>query len=221
MTSYLVYGLMRSGNHAIIEWIAGHFQRVAHHNDITRLTPHGYVEYGDSKTPIDCAIFSTETVIPFSPVEARLRRSISLPPEARPIGILRDYYNAQASLIRFGQTYPWARHMYKEHKRLWPQFALSYLARPHDFIVFNWWVEQLEYQQGVETAFGWPRVDRVRTVPNSGIGKGSSFESPGELSHQQLNARWRSMPAGDAAWEDAVDCPAAKELNERIFGWSL
>lgn len=218
MENYIVYGLMRSGNHAIIEWIAAHFTHVAHHNDITRVGPNRYKEYGTTEVPIDSVIYSLETWSPFSltfPV-----RGLSIPRDVTRIAILRDYYNMQASIIRFGQKHGWARNVYRLHKTLWPEFAEAYLEKPDDFIVFNHWVEDPDYCRKIEERYGWRQVARQLTMPASGIGLGSSFDDYGELRHGELNRRWLEMKSDNPAWADAMACPQAAGLNRQIFGWT-
>src|SRR5262249_30636325 len=155
---------------------------------------------GDVTAPIDCTIYSLETWTPFS--SAFPARDIAVPRDIPKIAILRDYYNTQASIIRFSQKHGWARNLYRLHKTLWPHFAGPYLERPDDFIVYNRWVEDRAYCRSIENRYGWNSVPRGMTLPASGIGFGSSFDGLGDLRHAELNRRWMEMDAADPAWSD-------------------
>jgi hypothetical protein len=214
MTHYLIYGLMRAGNHAIIEWLAAHYDHALHHNDITRRGANNYHEYGNLELVPDCTLYSVETEEPFQLLG--IATNVIPSPSARKIAILRDYYNMQASLIRLGRTRTWARGIYRTYKTLWPQFAKAYIAGPQDFVVYNRWVQDDGYLKELEGRYGLRAIPRQSNLPLSGIGWGSSFDKT-----CQWNERWREMNTLDWVWRDALDCPEARELNEQIFGWSL
>jgi hypothetical protein len=205
---------MRSGNHAIIEWIASHYKHAAHHNDITRTSGNNFIEYGVPTNPVDCTIYSVETILPFNAFVPAW--PLDIDPGAHRLGILRDYYNMQASAIRLSRKFAWARRVFLLNKQLWPGFAEAYLARPSTFVLFNRWTSDSKYLLEIEQLFGWHHVPRSATLPKSGVGGGSSFNNL--AGH---NDRWAQMDSNDWAWREVLNSPKARELNEQIFGWAL
>jgi hypothetical protein len=55
----------------------------------------------------------------------------------------------------------------------------------------------------------------------SGIGKGSSFDPPGQLDLSRLTGRWKDMEEDDPDWMLALENAEARDLNRKIFGWDI
>ena len=59
--------------------------------------------------------------------------------------------------------------VYLQYCKLWEQY-------PNNFIIYNKWCEDEDYQKEIEERYNWNRVSRLNKLPESGIGDGSSFK---------------------------------------------
>lgn len=167
---YDVWGMRRCGNHTITEWIASHFNKTLHNNDIIQSKPWLIKTYGNGNY-IDCEIDSFED---FPPSDEEI--------DDNTIIILRDWYNMSASRLvsgrgweyscRFNDQHGYTRsceEVYLEYCRLWEKY-------PNNFIIYNDWVSDEDYRKQIEARYGWSYSPRLENLPESGIGNGSSFK---------------------------------------------
>ena len=209
---YNVWGMRRSGNHAIIEWLANHFDNTFHENDIINNRPWVTKIYNNKNNIIDCHIRSKED---FAPRE----RDIG----PHDIIILRDWYNMSASRLvsgrgwksssRYPDRYDYIRsceEVYLEYCRLWEKY-------PDNFILYNKWCEDPDYVKEIESRYGWKNINRQLTLPKSGIGEGSSFKD--NSAENSYNERFEEII--DNYPYEWIDICSNKEINEyskKIFG---
>lgn len=93
--NFQLFGMMRSGNHALVEWIANQLDgALYHHNDIdeTNNIERNFDIYGDGE--VKHHLYSYENIDPVK----FMRRDLN------PILIIRSPLNWLASLIKYGQT---------------------------------------------------------------------------------------------------------------------
>ena len=209
VNKYNVWGMRRCGNHAITEWISSHFTKTLHNNDIIQNKPWLIKTYGQGNY-VDCQIDSFED---YPPQEKDI--------DENTIIILRDWYNMSASRLvsgrgwkrscRFDDQHGYTRsceEVYLAYCKLWEKY-------PSNFIVYNKWVSDEEYQKEIEDRYGWKRVSRLDKLPESGIGNGSSFKNT------SLAFDERYLEVVENSPYEWIDICANKEINEyskRIFG---
>ena len=86
-----------------------------------------------------------------------------------------------------------------------------------DCIIYNKWCYDEKYQKEIEDRYGWKRVLKHNNLPESGIGRGSSFG--GELEKLSFNERYLKVIENYP--NDWVDMCSNKEINnysKKIFG---
>lgn len=209
LNKYDVWGMRRCGNHAIIEWISSHFTKTLHNNDIIQNKPWLIKTYGEGNY-VDCQIDSFED---FPPKEEDITKNTII--------ILRDWYNMSASRLvsgrgwqhscRYDNQHGYTRsceEVYLEYCKLWEKY-------PNNFIIYNKWVSDVEYQREIESRFGWNTVQRIDKLPESGIGNGSSFKDT-KLSFDE---RYLDVIENHPyEWVKICSNEKINEYSKRIFG---
>ncbi len=210
-----VFGLRRSGNHAIIEWIAAHYRSVLHWNDCIgwrNPQPNNVGHYGHKSGPYDLIIYSYED---FEPSVEELTSESTLM-------ILRDWPSMAASRSYSGRSGCRVRH-HRRHDRptaeAWAAFATQCLRFPAHTIQFNFWNSDESYRRSLEERFALPgHIPYVTTLPASGMGRGSSFGDK-VIDLRQVNDRLSTVAA--LRPEIARNILAATEcmtLSQLMFG---
>ena len=218
MKTFYIFGLRRVGNHAIIEWIANHFDHVIHYNDCWGWpdTDRYWVqkEYGDISKPVDLTIYSYED---FEPNQEELDHPGT-------ILLLRDWYNMAASRHvskrGFGSTSR-ERHMVHRNRdtaEVWLKYAELYREHSEKFILFNRWTLEEEYRVNVSKRFELGEAVEYRsTLPESKIGAGSSF-GDAEIDPQKVNNRFRQLSQTDPeAYNTITTNPEINRYCREIF----
>ena len=199
MKTFHIFGLRRVGNHAIIEWIAKHFDHVIHYNDCWGWpdTTSFWVqkEYGDRTKPVDLKIYSYED---FEPSQEELDHPGT-------ILLLRDWYNMAASRHvskrGFGSTSRQRHHATRNRDtaEVWLKYAELYQGYSDKFILFNKWTLEEDYRIDISERFNLGGVVEYKsTLPESKIGAGSSFGDT-EIDPQRVNNRFRQLSESDPA----------------------
>ena len=215
LISYDIWGMRRVGNHAITEWISAHFNKTIHNNDIINGRPWVTKTYGEGNK-VDLLINSYED---FCPKEEDIKPNTII--------LLRDWYNVSASRLvsgrgwdnscRYYNQYGYNKsciEVYLEYCKLWEKY-------PDNFILYNKWCEDEEYQKLIEKRYGWGRVPKQDSLPQSGIGEGSSFnqEVAQKLSSNERYIELYNNYPND--WVKICSYPQINEYSERIFGISV
>jgi len=225
-----VVALVRSGHHAIINWITKHFENSVFLNNpdvgydwfsknIDKTKAKGLLIYNYERH-----LYTLKQICEGNSVEARdeavgksLRRYDCL--------VLRDPFNTFASKIRVTGAKPNSINgkdlnmceIWKEHAR---EFLgkTDYLMEPKVFINYNKWFVDERYRRITMNLFGAKLTDDGKeTVPN--YGNGSSFDGlsfNGRASEMDVTNRWRHY-ADDDEFRQLFDAEMV-ELSERIFG---
>jgi len=212
--NYDVWGMRRVGNHAIIEWIAQHFERTLHRNDIIQEKPWVIKEYGDGKY-YDCHIDSYEDFAPAFQVV-----------KDNTIILLRDWYNVSASRLFSGRgwhdtcRFPDKKDYIRSCEEVYIEYCKLWEQHPEKFILYNKWATDENYEIEIEKRYGWNRSKRIQKLPKSGIGRGSSFGD--ESSLNLVNERFMKIANEHPhIWEQMIDNDEINKYNEQIFGLEL
>jgi hypothetical protein len=212
---FRVFGLRRSGNHAVIEWIARHFEHVEHFNDVwgwDEFTFGRRVEYGDVSRPIDCRILSYEDFEPSSEEAA----------DPRCILLLRDFYNVAASRLESGRGIDSSRERHtkpfcRSSMEVWCHYADLFDAHRERFILFNEWAVSSDYRESLERRLHLGSAQHVSTLPASTIGKGSSF-GDSTIDPRTINRRYLMLPyTFRAEWKRIVEDERVVSYCKTIF----
>ena len=194
-------GLQRSGNHAVLDWIASLFPSCAFHND----QPHDL--FADAaklrglidSCEADCVIFSFEdsankaadasrllvdSVVPF-PADLAAVADVSR------IAILRDPYNTWASRVAANERAAelgrplTSDPSWELFRRNWLALAAAEGAKP---ILFNRWKDDRAYRQEICASLGGTYSERTLDKVST-QGSGSSFEGLPRPSYLGMIAR--------------------------------
>lgn len=211
--------MRRSGNHAIIEWIASHFLSTIHHNDCSGWKQvHNYSKhfYGCMRCERDLLIRSYEDFYP----------SLEELNDSRTIVILRDWYNMMSSRLVTKRDYVKNRHdkFYKSKKvvETWLEYAKLYKDYPNKFILYNKWVEDAEYRLSVQKNFGLDdsRDRYTSAFPESKVGHGSSFDKD-KLNLCAVNERYKLLKLHHPDLYKSLNNAEVNGYCEDIFGLNI
>lgn len=214
-----IFGLRRVGNHAMIEWIAKHFNHTKHYNDCWGwpVPSNNWVtkEYGDSSASFDLTIQSYED---FEPSQEEIEH-----PDT--ILLLRDWYNMAASRHVSGRGYinsARQRHASAYNRNVsevWLKYAEIYHKYPEKFILFNRWTLDEDYRREVSERFNLPGiVEYVSELPKSKIGSGSSFKDS-KIDPEEVHLRYKLLASSDK--KAYINITSNAEINRHcstIFG---
>ena len=148
--SFKIFGLRRSGNHAIIEWIAKHFECTIHYNDCIGYPNPTFIwskhKYGNTKVKPVCEIFSYED---FEPSIEELQNKDTL-------FILRDWPNIAASRLKSKRGIDSARQRHnKERNRdaidVWKEYIKLYEMYPEKCLIYNKLIYDKDYLKQIES----------------------------------------------------------------------
>ena len=177
-----VIGQQRSGNHAVINWLASLFPTVTHGNDL----PHDFFvrpAAAAAGATADCNVFSFEDAFGRLRGDGNLLDSVApVDPAAFPdldcrvLHILRDPYNCWASRVKAREvgTLTSARAL-EPFVRDWTALARLYLTRPDAFVLYNRWFRDQAYRKGIAARLGGGYSERTLGEVR-GEGGGSSFD---------------------------------------------
>jgi len=222
MKHFSIFGLRRTGNHTIIEWLSKHFTHTTHYNDCWGWPePNNHwskKEYGDLLSPADLTIFSYED---FEPSKEEIEHSET-------IILFRDWYNIAASRHVSGRGYKdTARHRHKSgYNRsvveVWLKYAELYENHPDRFILFNKWTTSEGYRNEVASRLGLQgHVPYTQQLPESKIGNGSSFGED-TINPWDVNLRYTKLATEHpAAYFDITSNSTVNDFCRKIFNINL
>ncbi len=231
--------LMRSGHHAIIEWIQAHFDGPQYElNDALAFQYPFRTDWYESHSPPKSS--SVLATVNFEDVDIRRCRETPLIDLkllgrvkcCRHVLVLRDPLNLLASKLRFMRTRPWW-HADQERRNqsvedilsLWVHMArefsgeTDYLGPSCIRISFNQWFLSQPYRDAVARDIGFVNqdhgVDRV-----SRRGDGSSFDYQkfdGRAQNMGVLNRWQSL-VDDAEFRLIFQRADVLHYSELLFG---
>ena len=218
-----VVGVQRTGQHAIISWLLGHFDKVAFKN---HMSPSNREKWGfappfwyfepkkrdeweaseDFREGQDAWILGTELVGPpvqFNEHMATQMDAYGLSGTQEIIRIIRNPYNHYASVLN------WRRNKLlvspAKFKRAWMAMANAMIDKEQNpmelcyDIIFDKWFEEENYRKKITQLLNLKYSDRrLNTVMKIGVGKawGSSFDGmtkKNKAQHMHVTERWKKM----------------------------
>lgn len=237
----IVLGLMRSGNHAVINWVANQSPGlVSFCNDLKPgLSPKSAIQRQTRLNSIKQAfthktlIYSYEDYEPKAifPPEFVTRKAhyVGKSAIATAVLILRDPYNLFASRLLWNRhAGEWFREKpeYRNHiLKLWKAHAKEFLGETNFLgknklsINYNKWVEEIEYRQSIACSLDISFSDKgMEETPE--YGGGSSF---GEIQATSTMQRWQKVSNSEyrSIYQELIDDNELKYLSDEIFGDQL
>ncbi len=209
--TYDIWGMRRAGNHAITEWVSSHFDNTIHNNDIMGGKPWRIKQYKvgfKDGSDVNLIIDSYED---FEPTDV----------DENTIIIFRDWYNMSAS--RLVSERGWENSCRQPHQhgydRSCAEVFLKYCELwkkyPDNFILYNKWCIDKNYEIEIEKRYGWNRVPRMNKLPESGIGAGSSFD----IGLVDMNSRYLEIAKKyPNEWEKITANTEINDYCKLIFG---
>lgn len=241
-TFYFV-GLKRSGNHALIEWIANHFEGPVPltNNSLTwpprtsRLTHVFHVPDKDEVwrmrereraygRVIECNARIVSSEDPFRRYDVEDLRL-----DGTNVWLLRSFWNNAASRSRMRDSHSagWDCRFPMWWYKLADAMSLADVA-----VYYDWWCGSAEYRELLRDKLELDpsMTDRANELAAEVSHKGyagnvpSAFDGRGKLG--DLNSRWRISLEDDSRFRDLVESDdewveRCRSMNMLIFGWTL
>ena len=230
--AFFVFGLRRAGNHALSDWLAGHFapSEVAYLNsaDLARFSVHGSryaVDFGKYRD-LERAPKQRVLIVGYEnldPLLFPLVHNAGIARRADGLILLRDLVNTAASIARGARAAPSFAYRFRarDFPDLWCRYARLHLAPPAGWrpVSYNAWVADAGYRQGLQVALGLPirEVERDRV---GAFGGGSSFDGTaldGRGSSMAVLTRWDGMRDDKLLQFLVLAEEEAFSLNARLF----
>ncbi|WP_030621109.1 hypothetical protein [Streptomyces sclerotialus] len=228
-----VFGLRRGANHAISEWLRGHFDdaEVRYHNsaEIALFERNGELLTIDHdkyrKMPLDprqrILIVGYENL---DPAEFPLYHNGRIAHRSDVVVILRDFPNTAASIVRQAREDPsWAyRYRIRDLLELWKRYA-GYLEKRsfgYNYITFNDWFSDEGERRKLSSVLGLEHSDSGLNSVSS-YGRGSSFDGlqhDGKAQDMTVLNRWESVFADELFQFLLLADEETLGVNKRIFG---
>ena len=210
MREFKFIGCRRSGNHAIIEWALNHFSSATLENDVPKSwdgrsrKSQSIIFKNDARDPLDeASAISWED------------QDIIVPDQ---IIILRSAYNVAASRIASPKHTRIGSRKIERFLRIWPNHARHLLMRPLDNIVYDDWLGDNGYQAAGILDLPEPHLPLPDWKPKRG--KQTTFTT--ENNKDRLT-RFKTIfeNVDPCLFESVLENDEIRELNWRIFGWTL
>lgn len=183
----LVYGLQRSGNHAIINWISSFYSSVVFFNDLE----HDFFDSDDNKKNIEKELKNHVVICSFEDSSNKMRPNLSFLESSPspfssffsqfdviPVFIVRDPYNCWASRkVAHSKRGLTSSNDLKEFVYNWKSIALKYINDEGFILVaYNSWFKDPGYRKKLWRDFGgeFYSEESLKKVPS--YGGGSSFD---------------------------------------------
>lgn len=224
--NYTAHGIQRGGNHAVINWILGHFRSHIFYNCCLIENGRVYVYEQDlikkGDTPHEVSLAS------FEDAPEKIGEAREALPGSRSILILRDLYNTYASRFekrRRVRSEYWLEakwRLYADTEK-WKGIAREFVRQSHHIkINYNMWFKSIEYRISLSQEFGKFSDSELKKV--SHFGGGSSFDGrgyDGRADKMDVLKRWHKYYSDREYAEKILSDDEAIELNRQIFGFSM
>ncbi|MFG2328454.1 hypothetical protein ACGFMM_02395 [Streptomyces sp. NPDC048604] len=228
-----IFGLRRGANHAISEWVRGHFDesevRYLNSAEISLFETDGRLLTVDRDTYTRMAIEPHERTLivgyeNLDPSTFPLHHNAQVAHRSDVVVVLRDFPNTAASIARQAQSDPaWAyRYRIRDLLDLWKRYAGYLEARSFGFtyVTFNAWFNDTAERRRISEALGLEHSDRgLNTV--SSFGQGSSFDGlhhDGRAQDMAVLNRWKTMLDDRLFQFMLLADEETLEINQRLFG---
>lgn len=224
---YAFYGLRRSGNHAILEWLIQNIGGPENRNIIKpkRVIQCGrtvYMNEANTYPSIDavkldyafCKIAFENVIVSYEDVPTDY--TLFNTQGTQQIVILRDIFNLFASRYKRAQKFPGNKHMQNNVMRIdekavevWKQHANSNAL----IIIFEKWIESKEYRDSICEQLGITNHDITDTMTE--FGDGSSFTGQEKPTIDELKSRAKMVKLPQEII-DRLNQPDIKELRKKL-----
>lgn len=224
---YEFYGLRRSGNHAILEWLIQNIGGPANRNIIkeTRIIQCGRAVYmneintypSHDELDLDCRFCKSafeNLIVSYEDVPTDY--TLLNAGNTQQIVILRDIFNLFASRYKQAQKFPGNKHIQNNVLRLdekaievWKQHANSNAL----IIIFERWIESKEYRDSICEQLGIKNHDITDTMTE--FGGGSSFTGRKKPTVDELKSRAKMVNLSQEI-VDRLNQTDIKELRKRL-----
>ncbi len=228
-----VFGLRRGANHAITEWLRGHFDdaevRYLNSAEIALFETDGDLLTIDRDKYARMRLNPAERILlvgyeNLDPVVFPLDHNAQMARRSDVVVVLRDYPNMAASIARQAREDP--AFAYRYHIRdllgLWKRYAryLENHSFGYTYISFNAWFSDPLVRHQVSRALGLRHSDSgLNNV--SPYGQGSSFDGlrhDGRAQEMTVLNRWESMFDDSLFQFLLLADEEALEVSQRLFG---
>jgi len=203
MDRYAFYGLRRSGNHAVLEWLLQNMggsgeRKVVSHRRLMAVNDAAYINEINTFESIEALNEHCELgdknykklIVSYEDVSL----DYVLPPVVgyKPIVIIRDITNLFASRykkgISYGHPYDYGEMRIDEKSvNIWKEHATAGLNDGAILIQFEKWVDSKEYRDEISTIFDCYNYDITDTM--TVFGEGSSFSGQRKPTSEELKNR--------------------------------
>lgn len=224
---YAFYGLRRSGNHAILEWLIQNIGGPENRNIVKpkRIIQCGrtvYVNEANTYPSFDavkldyyfCKIAFENIIVAYEDVPTDY--TLFNVQDTQQIVILRDIFNLFASRHKRAQKFPGNKHMQDNVMRIdekaidvWKQHASSDAL----IIIFERWIESKEYRDSICEQLGITNHDITDTMTE--FGDGSSFTGQKKPTVDELKSRSKMVDLPQEVI-DRLNKPDIKELRKKL-----
>lgn len=224
---YTAHGIQRSGNHAVINWILGHFNSWVFYNCC--LVENGSVEVEQENLHTHGVGLSQVRLASFEDMPERIEEIGATMQGATQIIVLRDFYNTYASRFekrRMERSPYWVNKRWDHYDNvgLWKSLATRFLREEQKGeirINYNLWFVSDRYRRSLSNNFGEFTDRGVQHVPY--FGGGSSFDCQrydGRASEMDVLKRWVRYYGDEEYAKKILADEEAREMNRKIFGSS-
>jgi hypothetical protein len=236
--NFMFFGLRRSGQHAVINWVAAHFDEpVWFFNNIKDFSNPKPIS-NDTDTTLQFYVRSPKTIprvwsIPkkvlFQSYEDKPIDNLDFASNARVTGssgkticviVLRDIFNMVASRLSHPNSHdlePWLR-------QRWIQYAREAIGETNYlpnmvFVNYNLWFNSEPYRRDLEKKMGLRSTDKgINLVFGAGSSSFSGFKYNGKAQEMKVRERWKFYENDKNYVSFFQGVPRLWELNDALFG---
>ncbi|MET8677097.1 hypothetical protein ABZW18_05725 [Streptomyces sp. NPDC004647] len=228
-----IFGLRRGANHAISEWLRGHFDdsevRYLNSAEISLFATNGNLLTVDRDKYTRMTIGSQERTLivgyeNLDPTTFPLHHNAHVAHRCDVVVVLRDFPNTAASIARQAQSDPAFAYRYRirDLLDLWKRYAgyLKTSSFGYTYVAFNSWFsdagERRRISQTLELQHSDHGLNRV-----SAYGQGSSFDGlhhDGRAQGMAVLNRWETMLDDRLFQFLLLADEESLEINEQLFG---
>lgn len=228
-----VYGMKRSGHHAVVNWILHHYDSSVYYNNC--ILKKNYFYYAN-----DTEIFKTGNepysirVLSFEDRPDIKESSIELVSKhnkpKKNILILRDAYNNYASRFE-KKIYPHKEKWNKTWRNyddvgIWKTYAKEFIGETNYLnsikINYNFWFSSIEYRKELSKNFGTFTDKGLQQVLDFGAGSSFDYQKFNDKAQEmKVLQRWKRFYFDRHYYKKIILDKEIEQLNKKIFGFVL
>lgn len=220
-----LYGIKRSGHHAIVYWILGHYPYYIYYNNCIAYKNGVRSEEVYKSKPVGP---NHITLLSFEDRQHNIRRSnpkflgeMLHKPKMCRVLVIRDPFNNFASRFKSSKDFP----AIAQETIVWKELAreyiglTNYLGKDVIKVNYNQWFKDKSYRKSLSKHFGEFTDKNFEFVP--GIGGGSSFDKrkyDGHSKSMAVLSRWRDYINNERFYKLILQDEELMGLSAQIFG---